>query len=100
MVEPVSLQQILSMSTHVEKVQHVHQNQQDVTARNIAQDVRAALDEKKIEVPVQEEGSGIKSTDDHTRQRPNRERKNKQQKGDRINSVENGEHGNRVNIVV
>lgn len=106
MVEPVSLQQILSMGTQVEKVQQVHQNQQDVAVRNFAQDTRTTLDEKKIEVPVQEEGSEIKPADDQTRQKASQEQKNKQQhdesqkKTEEKKISEDIEHGNRINIVV
>ncbi len=79
MVEPLSLQQILSMGTQVEKMQQAHQNQHDVTVRNFAQDMRATLDEKKTEVPVQEECSEIKPADDQSRQKANQEQKTKQQ---------------------
>lgn len=106
MVEPISLQQILSMGTQVEKMQQVHQNQHDVSVRSFAQDTRSTLDEKKIEVPVNEEGSEIKAANDQSRQKPDREKKKKQQKeGDQQKSEETGiaqnpEHGSRVNIVV
>ena len=106
MVEPVSLQQILSMSTQVEKVQQVHQNQHDVSVRNFAQDMRTTLDEKKTEVPVQEEGSEIKPADDQSRQKANQEQKSKQQNDENQKKTEEKkpgediEHGNRINIVV
>ncbi len=101
MVEPISLQQILSMGTQVEKMQQVHQNQHDVSVRNFAQDMRATLDEKKVEVPVQEEGSEIKSADDQSRQKANQEQKNKQQNDDsQKKSGEDIDHGNRINVVV
>ena len=106
MVEPVSLQQILSMGTQVEKMQQVHQNQHDVSVRNFAQDIRATLDEKKIEVPVQEEGSEIKSVDDQSRQKANQEQKSKQQNNENQKKTEENpsgediDHGNRINIVV
>lgn len=106
MVEPVSLQQILSMGTQVEKMQQVQQNQHDVSVRNFAQDMRSTLDEKKIEVPVQEENSEVKPADDQSRQKANQERKGKQQnnenqqKTEEIKPGEDIEHGNRINIVV
>ncbi len=106
MVEPVSLQQILSMGTQVEKMQQVQQNQHGVSARNFVQDMRSTIDEKKIEVPVQEENSEIKPADDQSRQKANQEQKGKQQneksrqKTEEIKSGEDIEHGNRINIVV
>ncbi len=106
MVEPVSLQQILSMGTQVEKMQQVHQNQHDLSVRNFAQDMRTTLDEKKIEVPVQEEGSEIKPADDQSRQKANQEQKSKQQNDESQKKTEEKkpdediEHGNRINVVV
>tara|TARA_B100000315_G_scaffold133784_1_gene123265 strand:- start:11855 stop:12124 length:270 start_codon:yes stop_codon:yes gene_type:complete len=89
------------MGTQVEKMQQVHQNQHDVSVRNFAQDMRATLDEKKVEVPVQEEGSEIKSADDQSRQKANQEQKNKQQNDDsQKKSGEDIDHGNRINVVV
>ena len=106
MVEPISLQQILSMGTQVEKTQHVHQNLHDVSVQNIAQDTLSTLDEKKIEVPAQEQGSEINPADDQSRQKANQERKSKQrkeqsrQKTEEIKPGGNIEYGNRINIVV
>lgn len=106
MVEPVSLQQILSMGTQIEKMQQTQQQQHDVSVKNFAQDMRATLDEKKIEVPVQEQGSEIKPADDQSRQKPNQERSSKQQKDKGKQETEekkpvqvNGQ-GSRINIVV
>ena len=103
MVEPVSLQQIISMGTQVEKVQQAHQNQHDLSVRNFAQDMRTTLDEKKIEVPENEQGSEITPADDQSRQKSNQERKSKQQKEESQQETEKkpGEdivHGNRINI--
>ena len=104
MVEPVSLQQIISMGTQVEKVQQTHQNQHDLSVRNFAQDMRTTLDEKKIEVPENEQGSEITPADDQSRQKSNQERKSKQQKEESQQETEKkpGEdvvHGNRINIL-
>lgn len=107
MVEPVSLQQILSMGTQVEKMQQVQQQQHDVSARNFAQDMRTTLDEKKIEVPGQEQGSEIKPADDQSRQKANQERKSKQQDDEDKQKIEVkknrqgiGGHGSNIDIVV
>lgn len=106
MVEPVSLQQILSMGTQVEKMQQVQQQQHDVSGKNFVQDLRDTLDKKKIEVPVQEQGSEIKSADDQSRQKPNQERRGKQQKDKSQQETEEKKpvqvsgQGGRINIVV
>lgn len=106
MAEPLSLQQILSMGSQVEKVQQVQQQQHDVSARQIAQDTRTQLDEKKIEVPAQERGDETKPTDDHTRQKSKQEQRSKQHKKNNQlkiqakKTVDENEHGRNINIVV
>lgn len=106
MVESLSLQQILSMGTQVEKIQQVQQNQHDVNVRAFAQDMQDDRDEKKIEVPGQEEGSEIQAADDQAQQKLNQERKGKEQKDKKQTEEEENkpvrgiDQGNRINIVV
>ncbi len=106
MSESLSLQQILSMGTQVEKMQQVQQQQHDVSSKQFAQDMRTQKDEKKIEVPAQERGDETKPADDQTRQRPNQERRNRQQKKANEQEIQakktalENEQGRNINIVI
>lgn len=106
MVELTNLQQILSMSSQVEKVQQVQQQQHDVNVKKFSQDMRTVLDEKKIEVPEYEQGSEIKPADDQSRQKNKQEQKGKQgndedkQKTEEKKVMQTKGQGTYINIVV